>query len=110
MLFNFALEYAIRRVQVNQDCLKWNGTYQLLICANDVSIMGGIVHTIKQNTEALVVAYKCTGLEVNTDKNKYMVVFRDQNVGRIINIKFDNSSFEKVKEFRYWEKTLKNSN
>jgi hypothetical protein len=27
LLFNFALEYAIKRVQVNQDCLKLNGTH-----------------------------------------------------------------------------------
>ena len=68
MLFSFALEYAIRRVQVNRDCLKWNVTYQLLIYADDVSIIGGSVHAIKKNTEALVVACKDTGLEVNTDK------------------------------------------
>ena len=73
LLFNSALDYAIRRVQVNQDGLKLNGTHQLLLYAADVNILGGSVHTIKKNTEAFVVASKEIGLEVNADKPKYMV-------------------------------------
>jgi len=43
LLFNFALEYAVRRVQVNQDCLKLNDTHQLLVYADDVDVLGGSV-------------------------------------------------------------------
>jgi hypothetical protein len=48
-------------VQVNQDSLKLDGTHKLLVYADDVNILGGSVHTIKKNTEALVVATKETG-------------------------------------------------
>jgi hypothetical protein len=59
----------------------------------------GGVNTKKEKSEALVVASKETGLEVNADKTKYMVMSRDQNAGRRRSMKTDNSSFEKVEEF-----------
>jgi len=80
LLFNFALAYAIKRVQANQDGLKLNGTHQLLVYA-EVYIVGGSVHTTKANAEALAVARKEIGLEVNADKTKYMVMSRDQKAG-----------------------------
>ena len=45
------------------------------------NILGGSIHTIKENAEALVVASKEIGLEVNADKTKYKVMSRDQNAG-----------------------------
>jgi len=63
MLFNFALEYTIRSVQVNQNGLKLNGTHQFLAYA-DINILGGSIHTLKENAEALVAATREIGLEV----------------------------------------------
>ena len=99
MLFNFALEYAITRVQVNQDGLKLNGTHQLLAYADDVNILGGGIRTLQENAEALVAATREIGLEVSADKTKYMVMSRDQNAGRIHIVRTDNSTFEMVEEF-----------
>ena len=82
LLSNFALEYAIKRVQVNQDGFKLNGTHQLLAYADDVNILGGSVLTVKENEEALLVATKEIGLEVNAHKTKYMVMSRDRNARR----------------------------
>ena len=48
LLFIFALEHAIRRVQVNQDGLKLSGTHQILVYAYDINILGGSVCTIQR--------------------------------------------------------------
>ena len=48
--FNIAVQHAIRKIQVNQNGLKLN--------ADDFNTMGGSIHTIKKNTDALVVASK----------------------------------------------------
>ena len=73
MLFNCALEYAIRRVHVNHEGLKLNGIHQLLVYAYDVNILGGSVQTVKENGEVLVVVSMETGQEVNADKSKYSI-------------------------------------
>jgi len=86
--------------------LKLNGTHQFLAYADDVNILGGSVHTVKENAEALVVATKKTRLEVNADKTKYMFMSRDRNAGRGHSVKIDNSSIERVEVFKYLGTTL----
>jgi len=99
MFFNFALDYSIRRVQVNRDGLKLNGTRQLLAYADDVNILAGSIHTLKENAEALVAATREIGLEVSADKTKFMIMSQDQNAGQIHSVRIDNSTFERVEVF-----------
>ena len=63
--------------------MKLNGKYQLPVYADDVNILGGSIHTITKNAEALVVASKGTGLEVNADKTKYTVMSRDKKKDKV---------------------------
>jgi len=107
---NFALQHAIRRVQVNQDGFKLNGTLQLLAYADDVNILGGSIHNLKENAEALVAATSEIGLEVSAEKTKYMVMSPDQNAGRINSVRIDNSTFERVEGFRYLRTISTNQN
>jgi len=48
LLFNFAVLYAIRSIQVKEDDLKLNGTHQLLVYADDVNILVESVHTMQE--------------------------------------------------------------
>jgi hypothetical protein len=110
LLFNFALEYAIRRVQEKQEGLILNGTHQLLAYADDVNISGENIDTIQKNTEALLYAGKEVGLEVNSEKTKYMLVSRCQKPGQKHGIKTANRSFEDVAKFKYLGTTLTDQN
>ena len=70
MFFSFALEHAIKRVQVKQNGLKQNDTHQVLAYAFDVNVLGGSIHNLKENAESLVAATREIGLEVSADETK----------------------------------------
>jgi hypothetical protein len=76
----------------------------------DVNILGGSVHTVKENAGSLVVVTKEIGLEVNADKTKYMVISRDRNAERGHSVMIDNSSIERVEEFKYLGTMLTDQN
>jgi hypothetical protein len=80
LLFNFAVDHAIRRVQVNKDGFQLKGTHQLLVIL--MILMYWVeAHILYKKTEALVIVSKETELELNSDKTKYMIMCRDQNAG-----------------------------
>jgi hypothetical protein len=106
LLFKVALEYAIRRVHENHKGLKLNGTHQLLAYAHDINIVGENRYN-KENTKALLDASKEVGLEVNSEKTKYMLMSHSQKIGQKHSIKIANRSFEDV---AYLRRTLSDQN
>jgi hypothetical protein len=82
-----------------------NGTHQLLAYACYVSIVGENIDTIQKNTETLLDACKEVGMELNSEKIKYMLMSR-KNAGQKHSIKIANRCFEGVEKFKYsWSST-----
>jgi len=88
--------------------LKLYGT-QLLVHVNDINIRRKSTY-FHENTDTLVAASQETGLEVNGDKTRYIVMPQDQNAGKCHNIKIGNSSFERVEESNHLGNTLTKQN
>jgi hypothetical protein len=76
--------------------LKLNGRHQFLHYADDVDLLGYNIDTRKKNTNPLIDASKESGLEINVEKTKYMLLSRQQNVGQNRGMKIANRSFENV--------------
>jgi len=81
------------------DSLKFNGTHPLPVFSDKVNVLGESVRIMKKTPDVVVIASKEIGLEVSTDKTKYMVMSRDQNSRRSHKIKVDKCSFESANQF-----------
>jgi hypothetical protein len=90
--------------------VKLNGTHQLLVYADDVNQLGDDIETIKKNAQTLIAASKEVGLEVNTEKTKYMLLSRQQNGVQNHEIKIGNRCFGNVEQFRYLGTTITSQN
>jgi hypothetical protein len=76
LLFHFAIEYTIKKAQENQVGLELNGTYQLLVYANDINLLGYRINIVKDNRETLLGASRDVGLEINAKKSMYKIMSR----------------------------------
>jgi hypothetical protein len=81
-----------------------------LVYADDVSLLGDSVDTTKKKTQTLIDATKEVGVEVNTEKTKYMLLSRHQNAWQNHDINIGNRCFENVAQFRYVGTTITNQN
>jgi hypothetical protein len=109
-VFNSALENVIRRVQENREGLKLDGAHQLLAYGDDVNIVRENIGSMKKNTEALLGASNECGLEVKSEKTRYMLMSCNQKLRQKHSTKTAKGFFEDVAKFKYLGTTLTDQN
>jgi hypothetical protein len=81
-----------------------------VVYADDVNLLGDNIDTIKKKTRTLIDTSMEDGLEVNTERTKYMLLSCHQNAGQKHDVNIANRSFENVAQFKYLGMTVKNQN
>ena len=86
-----------------------NGKHQLPVYPDDTNMLGENLQTVREKAEILIKASKDIGLEVNSEKTKYMITSRHLNVIQNQNTVIGLLSFENVEKFRYLGVTVTNT-
>jgi hypothetical protein len=81
-----------------------------MVYADEVNLLGDSINTIKENTVTLLGASRDIGLEINTEKIKYMIMSHLLYSGHNQNVRRANESFENVAKFKYLGATPTNQN
>ena len=97
LIFNFELEYAIKKVQKARFGLDMNYTHQILAYVGDVNLVGDDIRTIKRNANILLNACKNIGLAVNTGK---MEIGHHRGMMANEHIRIGGNSNQKVKTIK----------
>ena len=71
------------------------------VYADDVNMLGGNLQNVRENAEIFIKSSKDINLEVNSEKTKYMITSRHQNLIQNQSIVIGNLSLENVEKFRY---------
>jgi hypothetical protein len=92
--------------------LKFNGAHKVLVCADDVNLLGYNIRYYKKNTETLIDSSKNVRLEVNVEKTLrlYMLLSRHQNAGQNHYMMVSNRCHDNVAQFRCLGTTTTNKN
>jgi preprotein translocase subunit YajC len=80
-----------------------NETHQLVVYADNVNILGGIIDTVQENKEDLLQANREVSLEVNTEAIKTMAMSHHQNEAQNHNLLIPKKPFKNVASSSIWE-------